>query len=65
MLRAREVLVGENHVLGMTQFLQVRESSSLDQGWWSTHQDERRLPRRGEVLPDHVRGNEARAILPA
>lgn len=57
--RARETLVGENHVLGITQFLQVRVCSCLDQGWWATHQDERGLPRGREVLLDHVLGNEA------
>lgn len=57
--RAREALVGENHVLGITQFLQVRVRSCLDQGQWATHQDERGLSRRREVLLDHVLGNEA------
>lgn len=54
MLEAREVLVSENHILGITQFLQVRVSSCLDQGQRATHQDERGLPRRREVLLDHV-----------
>lgn len=61
---AREALVGENHVLGITQFLQVRVCGCLDQRWWATHQDERGLPRGREVLLDHVPGNEARAVLP-
>ena len=61
---AREALVGENHVLGITQFLQVRVRGCLDQGWWATHQEERGLPREREVLLDHVLGNEARAVLP-
>ena len=53
------MLVGENHVLGITQFLQVRVSGCLDQGWRATHQDERGLPRTREVLLDHVGSNEA------
>lgn len=59
MLGARKVLVSENHLLGITQFLQVRMSSCLDQGHWATHQDERGLPRRREVLLDHVGGDVA------
>lgn len=59
LLRAREALVGENHVLGVTQFLQVRVHGSLDQGWWATHQDEREPPRRRETLLDRVLSNEA------
>lgn len=59
MLRAGEVLVGENHVLGVTQVLQARVSGSLDQGRWAAHQHECELPRRREVLLDHVSGDEA------
>lgn len=59
LLRTREVLVGENHVLGITQFLQVRVSGCLDQGLWATHQDERGLCRRRQVLLDHVGSNKA------
>lgn len=59
MLEAREVSVSENHILGITQFLQVRVSSCLDQGQWATHQDECGLPRRREVLLDHVGGDVA------
>lgn len=54
-----EALVGENHVLGITQLLQVRVSCRLDQGWWATHQDERGLPWRRKVLLDHVGSNKA------
>lgn len=59
MLKAREVLVSENHVLGITQFLQIRVSGCLDQGQGSTHQDERGLAGRREVLLDHVGGDVA------
>lgn len=64
-LRAWEMLVGKNHVFGVTQLLQVGLSGCLDQGWGTTHQDERVLPRRREVLLDHVGGHKARAVLPA
>ena len=59
LLRAREALVGENHVLGVTQFLQVRVRGSLDQGWWATRRDEREPPRTREMLLDRVLSNEA------
>lgn len=59
MLGTREVLVGENHVFGITQLLQVGVNGCLDHGWWATHQDEYGLPRGREVLLDHVGSNKA------
>lgn len=59
------MLVGEDHVLGIAQFLQVRVSGCLDQGWWAAHQDERGLAGSREVLLDHVGGDETRAVRPA
>lgn len=58
------MLIGENHVLGVPQFLQAWVSSGVDQGWWATHQDECGLLRRREVLLDHVGGNKTRAVTP-
>lgn len=53
------MLVDKNHVLGIAELLQAGVSCRLDQRWWATHQDERVLPRRREVLLDHVSANKA------
>lgn len=58
-LELSRALVGEDHVVGVTQLLQARVSGCLDQGWRATHQDEGGLPRSGEVLLDHVGADEA------
>lgn len=59
------MLIGKNHVLGIAELFQTRVNCLLDHTWWTTHQDERSLPRGREVLLDHVSSDESRAVLPA
>lgn len=57
-------LEGEPAVVGVAHFVQVGVAGKLDHGWRSTHQDERVITRRGQMVPHHVFIDEALAVLP-
>ena len=56
--------VGEAHLWRVAQFVQVGVAGQLHHRGWPTEQQQHVLPRSGQVLPDHVRGDEALAVGP-
>lgn len=55
---------GKASLLGVAHTLQVWQTGKLDHGWRSTHQYQRLLPGRWEVVPDHLLIHEALAVVP-
>lgn len=56
--------VGEAHLWRVAQFVQGGVAGQLHHRGWPTEQQQHVLPRSGQMLPDHVRGDKALAVGP-
>lgn len=59
------LLVGEAHVGGVSQLVQVGGAGKVDHGGRAAHEDQRVVPGRVQVLGDHLGAHEAAAVLPS